>query len=192
MKRLLPLLLALLPLPAAAHPHVWIEATLGVELIDGKVTAFDVTWTFDDLYSELVRLDFDLDGDGQLSQQELDALVGVSAANLMEFSFFTHLRVGAEQRRIIAVKEFYAEVLEDGLVRYRFRVALPEPLDPRTTPIAIGLYDETYYVDILLPPNDISLDGASGCRVTPRQDLVEPLYFGSFYPTFLLLECAGA
>jgi ABC-type uncharacterized transport system substrate-binding protein len=193
MKRLLPILALLsLPPPAAAHPHVWIEATLGIETIDGMVTAFDVTWTFDDLYSELVRQDFDLDGSGHLSQQELDALVGVSAANLMSYSFFTHLKVGEEQRRIIAVKEFYADVLEDGLLRYRFRVALPEPVDPRATPLAIGLYDESYYVDILLPPNDVSLDLASGCRATPRQDLVEPLYYGSFYPTYLLLECPGA
>ncbi len=187
----LPLLL-LLPLPAAAHPHVWIEATLGIETIEGKVTAFDVTWVFDDLYSELVRQDFDLDGNGRLSQEELDGLVGISAANLMEYSFFTHLKVGEEERRIIAVKEFYADVLEDGLVRYRFRVQLPQPIDPRTTPLAIGLYDESYYVDIVLPPNDITLDLASGCRATPRQDLVEPLYFGSFFPTYLLLECQGA
>lgn len=191
---LLLLLLLLLPaaLPARAHPHVWIEATLGIETTAGKVTAFEVTWVFDDLYSELVRQDFDLDGDGRLSQQELDALVGISAANLMEYSFFTHLLVDGEARRITAVKEFYADLLEDGLLRYRFRVVPAEPLDPKATPVAIGLYDESYYVDILLPPRDVALDPTSGCRTVERQDLVPPLYYGSFFPTYLLLDCAGA
>lgn len=189
--------LALTPLtlagatPAAAHPHVWIEATLGIETAGGKVTAFEVTWTFDDLYSDLVRQDFDQDGDGTLSPVELDALVGISAANLMEYSFFTHLLVGQEERRITAVRAFYAEVLDSGLVRYRFRVVPPEPLDPRAAPLAIGLYDESYYVDILLPPGDVTLDPASGCRAVERKDLAQPLYFGTFYPSYLLLECQG-
>lgn len=190
MKRALALLACLLGAPAAqAHPHVWIEATLGFVLEGQKVAALEITWTFDDFYSELVREDFDLDGDGTLSQQELDALVGVSAANLMEYSFFTHLKIGEETPRIRAVREFYAELRDDGLILYRFRVPLAEPVDPRRTTLAVGLYDESYYVDILLPPGDIALDPASGCHTEARQDLVPPLYFGTFHPTYRVVTC---
>lgn len=189
--RLLLALLAALAMtrPAAAHPHIWIEATLAPVFDSEQLVAFDVTWTFDDLYSELVRLDFDQDGDGTLSPRELDALVGISAANLVEFSFFTHLRIGGERLRVSRVREFYAEVEEDGLILYRFRVPLPEPVDPAATPVAVGLFDDTYYVDILLIEQDIALDPASGCSARLEEDLGQPIYFGTFYPTYALLDC---
>lgn len=188
-------LLCLLPLvlaaaPAGAHPHVWIDASLQPQFQDGRITAFDITWRFDEFYSELVQQDFDTDGDGSLSQTELDALVGISATNLIDFSFFTHLKVGGEERKVLAVTEFYAEV-EDGLVVYRFRVPLADTPDPRQTPVAIGLFDDSYYVEITLPKSDIHLDAASGCQARPAEDKDQPLYYGTYFPTYIHLECGG-
>ncbi|MEO1192521.1 MAG: DUF1007 family protein [Pseudomonadota bacterium] len=188
------LVLALVPLlatagPAKAHPHVWVEA--GVELImkDDKVTALDITWLFDDFFSELARWDFDLDGSGSLSQQELDALVGVSATTLSESSFFTHLRIGEERPPVRLVRDFYIE--DDGIqLLYRFRVVLPEPVDPAQTDFSVGFFDEGYYVDVDMRPEDMTIP--SGCQFIPREALDQPLYFGLFFPTYYHLVCASA
>ena len=179
---------ALLPRPAQAHAHVWVEATLAFVFEEQQLVALDVTWLFDDLYSLLVREDFDLDGDGSLSQQELDALVGISAANLVEFSFFTHIKIDGEKRPVWAVKEFYADVVGE-LVRYRFRVPLNDPIDPWTQRVSVGLFDDTYYVDIGLPPGDVTVEPANDCSVTLENDETEPLYFGTYYPTYAVLHC---
>lgn len=192
LRRLLPVLLLLLPLPAAAHPHVWIDATLAFRFDGKSLVALDITWRFDELYSELVAMDFDTDGDGTLSQQELDALVGVSAANLADYSFFTHLKIGEETPQVHKVQAFYAESGADGTISYRFTVPLPQPLDPRATPFAVGLYDETYYVDVALAPADVTLDPASGCSTVARNDVIPPLYYGAYYPTYLVLQCGDA
>lgn len=174
-----------------AHPHVWIDATLTPQFDGERIIAFDVTWHFDEFYSELVQQDFDSDGDGTLSQAELDALVGISAANLIDYSFFTHLKIGGEARRVLAVTQFYAEV-EDGLIVYRFRVPLAEALDPRQTPVAIGLFDDTYYVEISLGRRDIKLEPTSGCAARLEEDRSQPLYYGTYFPTYIHLECDGA
>jgi len=184
--RILALLLALiLPLPATAHPHVWIEATLGYVVDDGKVTALDVTWLFDDLYSALVLEDFDNDADGTLSQQEFDLLVGLSAANLMSYTFFTHLRIGGEKHYVAAVKEFYAEVAAGDLILYRFRVPLPAPTTPQD--LAVGLFDDSYYVDVVLTEGDVQ--APDGCRVELAEEASEPLYYGTYFPTYVRLAC---
>ena len=75
-------------------------------------------------------------------------LVGISAVNLREYSFFTHVRIGSERLNIKAVKEFYAETTDEGLTLYRFRVPLPAPTAPED--IAVGLFDDSYYVDVWL------------------------------------------
>ncbi|GAB5469124.1 MAG: hypothetical protein Kilf2KO_21540 [Rhodospirillales bacterium] len=176
--------------PANAHPHVWVEASVELEMEAGKVTGLSIVWLFDDFYSELVRTDFDLDRNGSLSQQELDALVGVSAIGLSEWSFFTHLRVGGEVVPVRTVTDFFIE--DDGVqMLYRFRVPLAEPLDPNVTEFSVGFFDAGYYVDIDLADKDISVQD-SRCRLIPKEALDQPLYFGLVYPTYHHLVCVSA
>jgi len=177
--------------PAAAHPHIWVDGELALVSDNGTVTALDIVWHFDPFYSEMVRADFDLDGDGSLSQQELDALVGISAANLPLSSFFTRYEIDGERFSVGAVRQFFAD--DDGeKITYRFRVVLNETVDPTRDALVIGLFDDGYYVDIAVADRDIEvgLDPALGCALVPRQAMDEPLYFGLFYPTYLHLECA--
>jgi ABC-type uncharacterized transport system substrate-binding protein len=64
MRRTLALLATLLPLPAAAHPHVFIGTGLTLVLdADNRLAAIRVTWSYDELYSLLVLEERGLDSD---------------------------------------------------------------------------------------------------------------------------------
>lgn len=65
--------------PAHAHPHVFIDA--GLVLVtgaDGTITAVEVTWRYDELYSLILLQDYGLDPDfdGALSEAEVAATLG--------------------------------------------------------------------------------------------------------------------
>lgn len=73
------LALALLPLPALAHPHIFVDTALHVVTDDaGQIVGVEVTWVYDDLYSLLLLEDKQLDGDydGKLTDAELAVLDG--------------------------------------------------------------------------------------------------------------------
>jgi ABC-type uncharacterized transport system substrate-binding protein len=76
---LIVVLLAGLPLRALAHPHIFIETGLRVDVSDaGEVVAVEITWKYDELFSLLVLEDMQLDADydGALTPEELDKLRG--------------------------------------------------------------------------------------------------------------------
>lgn len=72
-------LLCGLALPAAAHPHVFVDA--GLRLLrdaEGRVTAVEVTWRYDGLYSLILTEDYGLDPDHdlRLTAGETEAMLG--------------------------------------------------------------------------------------------------------------------
>ncbi|MCW5729221.1 MAG: DUF1007 family protein [Alphaproteobacteria bacterium] len=177
--------------PAAAHPHVWIDADLSFVVRDGKVRALDIVWRFDEFFSAQMLLDFDRNRDGRLDAAELQALSRQTQASLGEYSFFTHIRHGERRQAVREVNGFRVEV-EKGSVVYRFTVPLEEPADPRRSPLVVGLYDETYFVDIALDgKRGLRLDGERipGCRIDHGERAEEPIYFGSVYPLLTRLSC---
>ncbi|MCS6621564.1 DUF1007 family protein [Roseibacterium beibuensis] len=74
------LVLSLLaPGMALAHPHVFIDAGLVLSRnTDGQVTAVEVTWRYDELYTLILLQDFGLDPDfdGVLTESEIAETLG--------------------------------------------------------------------------------------------------------------------
>ncbi len=100
------------PLPAFAHPHIFVATSLTILTDDrGHATGVEVQWSYDDLYSLLVLEDMELDGDydGILTPEEQARLTG----------FDMHWVEGYEG-------DLYASG-PDGPVR----LSAPEPLDTR-------------------------------------------------------------
>lgn len=181
------------PRPADAHPHVWIEAELAFVARDGKVRALDIVWRFDEFFSAQMLLDFDRNRDGRLDAGELRALSAQTQASLAEYSFFTHIHRGEQREKVREVADFRVSV-EKGIVVYRFSVPLDAPADPRSAPLLVGLFDETYFVDISLDGERalrIAGEGLPGCRARHGEKAAEPIYFGSFYPMLTRLSCDG-
>lgn len=177
---------------AWAHPHVWISARVSLVFEDRALTAMEVTWTFDDLYSTLIREDFDKNGDGKLDTSELAEIArNQLEENLGDYSYFTHLQIGGERRRVTEVDDFRAH-FKDELLGFTFRVPMPDRIDPNRIEFAFGLYDEEYYIEFSLDrdePIRIGGDAPSGCKPVVGYDSDNPIYFGAVNPMRVTLNC---
>jgi ABC-type uncharacterized transport system substrate-binding protein len=79
--------LMLLAVPAAAHPHVWIDMSSDVVFDDtGMVAAINIEWTFDDGYAQMALDGLDTDGDGVYSASELEALTRENMDSLKDYT----------------------------------------------------------------------------------------------------------
>lgn len=79
LRRAFVLVLALLPVAAQTHPHIFVDTTLRLVTDDsGRISGVEVVWTYDELFSLLILEDMGLDSDydGVLTPPELAQLQG--------------------------------------------------------------------------------------------------------------------
>ena len=66
--------LSLLPVPAFAHPHIFIDAKFQVVAApDGSISELRNVWSFDEVFSSSVLMDFDKGDNQTLTPTELKA-----------------------------------------------------------------------------------------------------------------------
>lgn len=191
-KSLLLALALLAPAAAAeAHPHIWIRATAILQFENGKITGIRHEWVFDDFFSNALITDFDKNKDKQFDAAETKELEANAFVALKEFGYFTHVRVGGKEVTIDTTRDF-APSIKDGKVIYRFTAVLPQPVDPRATQFAAGVYDHSYYVDVEVNPQigvKLAGGGSEACKFAVVEDKDAPLYFGATFARRIELRC---
>jgi ABC-type uncharacterized transport system substrate-binding protein len=179
--------------PARAHPHIFIKAKATLVFENGKLVGVSQEWEFDEFFSNALIEDFDKNKSKAFEAEEIAALEEEAFKTLDEFGYFTHARVAGKLAPIKAYRGFAAEIRQ-GKVVYRFTALLPSPADPRAGKVEIGLFDDTYYVDVeIVASGGVTLAGAgaAGCKHAIAEDRAKPLYFGAAYPRFIALDCGG-
>jgi ABC-type uncharacterized transport system substrate-binding protein len=133
------------PLPADAHPHVWVTAKAEVVYgADGKVIGVRHRWTFDEAYSSYVTQGLDTNNDGQLTPDELQELAKVNTDSLAEFDYFTQLKANGAKQAFTAPREPRME-FENGLMTLSFHLPLKKPAANKL--VAFEVYDPSFLVD---------------------------------------------
>ncbi|WP_164738318.1 DUF1007 family protein [Frigidibacter oleivorans] len=171
---LLPLA-AVLPLalagPAAAHPHLFVDT--GVEAIfdgDGRLAAVRLTWIYDEFTTMSAIADggYDRDGDGALSQAEMQPLQGFDMEWGADFLGDFEVERAGETIPLVPGPQDWTSAWKDGHLMSTHVRRLVEPLDPATGPILLKPYDPGYYTDYSIVAQSVS--GRADCSAT----LVEP------------------
>ena len=154
--------------PAAAHPHVFVTARSEVVFSTEKaITGIRHAWTFDAAYSSYVTQGLDLNHDGKLSADELQALAEENTESLKEFDYFTFAKANGRKQAFDAPRE-PSMTYEDGKVVMRFLLPLAKPI-PSSSLFAVEVTDPSFFVYFELVPDAgaVTLSGApASCLVT--------------------------
>lgn len=176
----------------SAHPHIWIDDVTTFLFADGKLTGVRHRWTFDEFTGSVIIQDFDTDGDGAFDADETAKLQAEAFSNLKEFSYLTHIWLDGAKFTPERVDDFAARI-DDGNLIYEFTVPLAEPVDAKTTPVSLGVYDETFYIYVGYDEHDpVRFAGIDSgvCGYEIREDKENPIYFGVVFPLKIELRCA--
>lgn len=146
MRLTLPFLAALaMPVTAAAHPHVFVQAQVTVVFDAAGDIGIKLDWYYDDLFSLLVTTDLgiDMDGDLVLTAQEQALLDSQIAAWPPEYDGDLEVAQGAV---VLALgdKQDHSMTYVEGLFVETHLRPLPDVPDP-TAPIQIRVYDPSFY-----------------------------------------------
>jgi ABC-type uncharacterized transport system substrate-binding protein len=136
---------AAIPLAAAAHPHVFVQAKAEV-LFDaqGRMTYVRHVWQFDPAFSAFATQGLDTNHDGKLSQSELAGLAKTNVTSLKYYRYFTWLSVGGKQIKLNDPDQYFLHMY-NGLLTlfYQLPLATPTPPGPKMT---LEIYDPEYFV----------------------------------------------
>ena len=147
--------------PAKAHPHILTEYTIVATIKDGKFVGLRVTWTFDELYSELVRETVDRNKNGKFDTDEIIDVARKSIPTMKPRGFYTYLTVGGKTTQPNSIDDFDAK-LEDGKVSYLFSIGLPDGVSEFT----FSAYDIEYYIDFYPAKAAFRIEGGKGnCQI---------------------------
>lgn len=152
------------PIPAAAHPHIFIDG--GVDFLfdaAGRLERLRVTWIYDPLTSLLMLEDLGIDpGAGALSAADRRALAAYQTEWVEGFEGDSYLHDGG--RRIGLSGPLAADAkLMGSRVAILFERAVATPFRPGPETVA-KIYDPSYFTAYFVTEEPRLEGGASGCR----------------------------
>ena len=116
-------LILIIPGALQAHPHIFVDAAIKVIVDRNNIKAVEVQWLFDEMYSVAAIMDYDLDGNGDLSVDEAATLRKDATDVLGDVNYFTYISIDEMPLEIRKVSSFKSEVI-DGRLSYRFLIPI--------------------------------------------------------------------
>lgn len=155
-----------------AHPHSWIDMVSQLQINrDGQLTELRLAWLFDEFYSASI-LD-DAKANGRSPEQELAIFAKETIANLATENYLNRMNWHGQKIRFSKPVTNYQVRMVQGQIRLDYTLPLPTPLPLDEQGLTFGIYDSTYYVEMLhKQPEAIQLQG-EGAHLCQRQ-LVPP------------------
>ena len=144
----LAVLAGLLPLPALAHPHIFIDATATITFNDaGEVVAVHNEWTFDEAYSAWSIQGLDTNNDGKVTREELQPLADDNMNGLADYEYYTFAGEGTDASLKFVHGSNPTIDFADNRTTLNFDVALDRPYAIQNG-LELAINDPEYYVAI--------------------------------------------
>lgn len=158
------LFLALLSLPACAHPHSFISLQSEPVVENGQFIALKMRWTMDEITSADLLYDA---GDARPGDEVWKKLAAEVMANVLGQHYFTEVWHKGQKVKFLNRPTQYGLAREghQAVLTFTLPLAVPQPLSGQT--FTFSTFDPTYYVDMhYQQDSDVTLpaDMQKSCR----------------------------
>lgn len=167
-----------------SHPHTFMESKIKVIFDDKGMSGVQVNWLFDEMFSSIIY-EYDLDGNSKFSKAELAEIEEGAFSNLVEYEYFTKMKVNKRDFIVKKVKDFTVNP-KGKKVEYQFVIPCSVVADSKSdSEVSVSMFDETYYVDIN-PSEENPVAYASGSdfikKYKIKEDSKKAFYYGQIVP----------
>ena len=90
------LLLLVFSQTSFSHPHAFIDNRLTMAFDNDGFAGIRVEWVFDEFFSSMIACDYDTNKNNILENSEITAIGKGAFDNLVNFDYFTVIRIGGE------------------------------------------------------------------------------------------------
>ena len=135
------------------HPHIFIDNKVTIVFDEKGLAGFTLDWLFDKVFSASIIHDFDLNGDGIFSEQEIEAIREGAFSNLSDYNYFCLITIDGSVFRVQYVTDFYVDISENRVI-YSFFVPCHVRGITEFKMVTAAVYDETYFSDIIFDPEE--------------------------------------
>lgn len=156
-----------------AHPHMWIDAQAVVVFdAQGRMTAIDQTWLFDEMFSSYAMQGQPKDADGRYAADTLQSMARdwMQALGDPQSHYFTRVTVDGKTLALGEPRE--ARVRWDdkaGRLALSFLLPLAQPLPAGPLRADIDIFDPTFFVAYAFADDAVALRPArADCGLTYR------------------------
>ncbi|WP_170506552.1 DUF1007 family protein [Ruegeria arenilitoris] len=170
MRWIVTLLTCCLPIPAMAHPHVFIDTGLEFIVDDaGQLTHVRVTWAYDELYSlyQLEDMKLDQDFDGVLTENEEKFLAGFDAQWIEGYNGDLVVFADGVPVSLSGPLEPTATTEDGRIVTTHLRAIDGDAVSASS--LTAKAFDETFYIAYELT-RPVTVSGPSSCQM----DRIDP------------------
>jgi ABC-type uncharacterized transport system substrate-binding protein len=153
--------------PAMAHPHVFADGHVVLELdVIHELMAVKNEWTFDAPFSAFAVTGLDKNHDGRLEPAELKPLAETSMKSLAGYHFFTWVTSKGSEVDLSSPRD-YAYRFAGGRLTLSFTMPLKTPTTIDDD-LKVEVFDPEYFVAYTFPDHGSvkTEGGAAGCRAT--------------------------
>jgi ABC-type uncharacterized transport system substrate-binding protein len=155
------LLLGTFIAPVSAHPHVFIDYGITFVFDEQGLTGIAVDWAFDEMFSQMLLEDGDLNKNRHFDAREIAAIKSGAFDNLANYGYFTHILVNGKPFPVTEPTGFQA-VLQENRAHYLFFIPCRVAGGRTPQKVCLTLYDATHYTDLSLAPEGIGYRGTNG------------------------------
>lgn len=159
----------LAPVPAAAHPHMFITVSSAVVYgPNGQVAAVKHVWTFDDMFSANAVQGIESKQTDVYTREELAPIAQTTVTSLKEYNFFTQLVVGGQKVEFNEATDYWLEYKDSALTLH---FTLQPKGAMKSGSFDLQVYDPDYYIDFGLAEKEpVRLASAPGnCKLEIRK-----------------------
>ncbi len=142
-----------------SHPHIWIEYAAEVVFSEEGLEGLEIEWTFDEMFSWQIVMDYTEDQDFEISEEENKIIEKEAFAYLADSGYFVDFYVNGKKFEVKKVKNFHAECKGELLI-YHFYIPWKVPVKKETTYLKICFFDETIFCEVVPKKNGLKIKKA--------------------------------
>ena len=165
--------LSLLPLLSFAHPHVFADVALKIELKNSQINTVQISWHYDEMTSQMLLMDYDKNRDGKFDKKESLFFKEQVFDTLKQYEYYTHIKIDGKKIPIDKlVKEFFLTFEKNKFI-VNYIISLQET--KQKSSIDIGFWDKEFYSSFDIDPAFVTFNKKLKFEI---EEVEEDIYMG--------------